>query len=367
MEKNENEKKKSFSGRLVVAIVIILLVGAVVYFWLNSKNQVSTTPVATNAPLQVVVVGGKITVDNTDANPIPVKGKVTIDNTADNPVNVSCCGNGNCEDKKPCSAKKEAYVPAQKQAYIPAPTPTCISACTFGAKQCVGSQVQTCGLEGACYKWQATQNCASNEYCSSGSCIRQQQRTENRCYNGDVYEYVNGAMGRLVQDCGNSTYEETYRCDGSDTLQRKYVERGCENSSCYSRTTWRYQDSCSYGCNGNRCSSQQSSQSTVAATPTTVNVTVNVSQSQTQSQQPVATTQQPIAQESHTGTSFSAPVDQNLASNCATTGTCGAFTVPVGTCTGANCGTFTPPTGCTGGNCGTFVPPVGGSIVAPPI
>jgi len=369
MANDTEKKKKSFSfGFLVGAIIIIALIAAVIYFaFFRGKNQVSTTPVATNAPIHVIVDGGNITVDNTKANPVPIEGNVIVDNPVDKPVNVkevdSCCGNG-CENKKPCSGKREEYVPAQKQAtYIPAPVPTCTSVCTFGAKQCVGNQVQSCGLVGSCYNWQATQNCGSNERCSNGSCIRNQV-VENRCYNNDVYKYVDGSMVDRVEDCGRNTYEEE-RCNGSD-LQRKYVERGCESASCYSRVTWKYQESCSYGCSGNRCSSQQSSQSTVAATPTTVNVTVNVSQSQTQTQsQPVATQQQ-VTQEPHTGTGFSVPVDQNL--TCTATGTCGTFSVPVGACTGTNCTSWNPPASdCTvTGTCGTFVTPVGGSIIQPP-
>jgi len=368
MEKNNVEKKKSFSFFVGVIIVIVLIAVAVYFLFFFGKGPVSTTPVATNAPIHVVVDSGKVTVDNTDANPVKVNGSVTVNNTIDNPVNVkevnSCCG-GDCK-KNTCSVAKTATV--QKEVVYVATPPACTSVCTFGAKQCVGNQVQTCGLMGSCYNWQATQNCASNEYCSNGSCVRNQQ-VENRCYNNDVYKYVDGSMVDLVENCGINTFEEE-RCNGSD-LQRKHVERGCENSSCYSRVTWKYQESCSYGCSGNRCS-RRSSQSTVAAAqPVTVNVTVNVSQSQAQTQsQPVATQQQ-VTQESHTGTSFSVPVDQNLASSCTATGTCGSFTPSVGSCTGANCTSWNPPASdCTvTGTCGTFTPGTGasgGTIVPPP-
>jgi len=77
-----------------------------------------------------------------------------------------------------------------------------------------------------------------------------------QCYNNDVYWYDScGNREEKAEECGESSWTNDYRCSGN-WVQRKYVERGCQNAQCYEKEKWiNYQNCEEEGkvCQDGRC------------------------------------------------------------------------------------------------------------------
>jgi len=77
-----------------------------------------------------------------------------------------------------------------------------------------------------------------------------------QCYNNDVYWYDScGNREEKAEECGESSWTNDYRCSGN-WVQRKYIERGCQNAQCYEKEKWiNYQNCEEEGkvCQDGRC------------------------------------------------------------------------------------------------------------------
>lgn len=118
--------------------------------------------------------------------------------------------------------------------------------------------------------WRTIENCSFR--CG---CI--QKRTEKRCWNGDIWSYSNGERQEKIEECGGHNLSDEYRYNG-DRLERKRIERGCENSRCTSEVIWNLAERCDNGCSNNRCREREQEPATVpaAAVEQTTVVTVVV-------------------------------------------------------------------------------------------
>lgn len=65
------------------------------------------------------------------------------------------------------------------------------------------------------------------------------------CFDNDVY-WANpcGEIEDLYEDCGESEWTNEYKCSGN-ILQRKWIEKGCQNAQCFSIEKWKDYKDCS--------------------------------------------------------------------------------------------------------------------------
>ena len=177
-----------------------------------------------------------------------------------------------------CQSVGTCGVVASVQTYQP---PSCTSNCAYaGQARCVaecltGDQREVCVRSGNCLVWQR-QDCASGYYCDNGSCRARviATVTEKKCYNGDVWNYVNGIRQGLVEDCGRTEYfsgSSYYRCSGNYREWKEKIERSCVQpfggqAYCHAEEVWRVVESCPYGCENSMCKQKVIIQEPVCAT-----------------------------------------------------------------------------------------------------
>lgn len=121
--------------------------------------------------------------------------------------------------------------------------------------QCSGTWVQRQKVlkgcsGGSCYQntqWVNQTNCADQgKVCSNGQCITQcTSHSYKQCHDSDVYWYDScHQKEEKYEDCGVSGWTTDYRCSDSRYLQRKWLDKGCSNASCFSNEDWRTQEDC---------------------------------------------------------------------------------------------------------------------------
>ena len=127
--------------------------------------------------------------------------------------------------------------------------------------RCSGSYLQRLYMErvcgpSACINYETWKN---YEYCGSDYCGTW---SSNYCKDNDVYHnrtcHDRGCANRScydniytqeekVAECGNGSWTDEYRCSG-DWRQRKWINRGCSGSSCYTTEEWKNYQDCKATC-----------------------------------------------------------------------------------------------------------------------
>ena len=138
---------------------------------------------------------------------------------------------------------------------------------SWGADYCKGDDVyesrtvydRGCSSN-SCYSNSSTEERlvkACDDTCSNGQCVTTcTSHSYKQCYAGDVYWYDScGDKEEKVDECGSDSWTDERRCSGSNTVERKWIDRGCSGSSCYENEIWKYQKTCSSGeiCSGGEC------------------------------------------------------------------------------------------------------------------
>lgn len=84
--------------------------------------------------------------------------------------------------------------------------------------------------------------------------------TERKCWNGDIWSYINGIRQNLVESCGRTEYfsgSSYYRCSGNYREWKEKIVRSCVQSGsqayCHAEEVWRVVESCPYGCENSMC------------------------------------------------------------------------------------------------------------------
>ncbi len=92
---------------------------------------------------------------------------------------------------------------------------------------------QDCGID-SCDSW-------SSNYCKDNDVYHEQTCYERGCASGACYENPSVYEDK-VEECGTGTWLNEYRCF-ADWRQRKWINRSCSGSSCYTAEEWKnYQD-----------------------------------------------------------------------------------------------------------------------------
>ena len=155
-------------------------------------------------------------------------------------VTAATCGNGICEGGETCrNCSIDCGV--------------CRATCGNGicevGENCRNCQIDcgTCGStcgNGKCESGENPYNCCIDCYLG---------HFEKRCFDNDVYWYdCFGHRKDKAQECGDSGWSNEYRCFGN-WVQRKYLNRGCSNNSCYFSEEWRDYQYCSNYCANGKC------------------------------------------------------------------------------------------------------------------
>jgi len=130
---------------------------------------------------------------------------------------------------------------------------SCSDECSdYGQKSCYSNtQYQYCGNYDcdACLEFSSPYSCPSGQVCQgNGQCVDAcTPHNYQQCYNNDVYWYDSCNIREdKSSECGNSGWTGDYRCDSSRYLQRKWLDKGCSNASCYTTPDWRTQEDCGF-------------------------------------------------------------------------------------------------------------------------
>lgn len=94
----------------------------------------------------------------------------------------------------------------------------------------------------------SSDRCDSWSYtCNDNDVWRERTCHDAGCANNDCYDNTY-TQDEKYEECGSSGYTDEYRCSGQ-YQQRKYINRGCSGSSCYSNEEWITVEDCgSYYC-----------------------------------------------------------------------------------------------------------------------
>jgi len=111
--------------------------------------------------------------------------------------------------------------------------------------------------DGSCYnwtEWKDIEDCESTSYgpwgnyCSSDDVWKKRTITHGFCSGGSCTTNTS-TQNELVEDCGESSWVDPaeYRCSGS-WKQRKWINRGCLDASCYATSEWKNEQNCAETC-----------------------------------------------------------------------------------------------------------------------
>ncbi len=111
--------------------------------------------------------------------------------------------------------------------------------------------------DGSCYnwtEWKDIEDCESTSYgpwanyCSSDDVWKKRTITHGFCSGGSCTTNTS-TQNEFVEDCGESSWADPaeYQCSGS-WKQRKWINRGCLDASCYATPEWKNDQNCAETC-----------------------------------------------------------------------------------------------------------------------
>jgi hypothetical protein len=141
---------------------------------------------------------------------------------------------------------------------------TCSDECTYyGQRTCSDStHYRACGNYDCdtCLEWSSAASCLSGTVCQNGTCVTScTTHSSKSCYDSDVYWYNSCSVKEdKSTECGDSGWSNDYQCSGSN-LQRKWLDKGCSGSACFSNSSWITSQDCGSDSwtNNYRCSGTQ--------------------------------------------------------------------------------------------------------------
>ncbi|MBU3964322.1 hypothetical protein KJ562_01140, partial [Patescibacteria group bacterium] len=138
----------------------------------------------------------------------------------------------------------------------------CTDECSYyGQKTCASNtSYKTCGNYDCdtCLEWSSITSCGAGKVCQNGNCVVEcTTHNYKSCNDNDVYWYNScNAREDKSSECGDDGWTSDYQCSGN-ILQRKWLDKGCSNASCFSNASWKTSQDCgsdswtnNYRCSG---------------------------------------------------------------------------------------------------------------------